>query len=99
MGNIYGGKLYYSDNGRIITDGSGFIGEQPFMTKNGIYYTHNRGIYFNGDKILILWDDYKEMGNPCLDGDWIYFEARRDPAPHGWGIWRYNAITKVTINK
>jgi hypothetical protein len=101
LGNIFEGKLFYSDNNRLyyFDKGIGSLelqGEQPYATNLGLFYTHNRSVYLNDNVIISLWEDFDEIGNVCVDSDWIYFETRRkkNPAPQGWEIWKFNINTK-----
>jgi len=105
LGNIYNGKIVYSDNN--VIEPFNIKGEQPFMTNRGVLYTNDGGIYektfsgitikvipdINNVKIIDLWGDIKELGNPCEHDGWIYFEARKEPAPMGWQIWKFNIKT------
>lgn len=99
LGNFYNDDLIFSDRERrgILpekykcgSDGA----HQPFVDSDGTYYTDgdgkNKGVYFNGKLLIKLWGNIKELGNPFVHGDYVYFEAREDVAPRGWQIWKYN---------
>ena len=100
LGNFYNGELIYSEKGIGVvgSDITSKTAHQPFKTDHGLYYTDdspNARIYKDGELFLDHWDGYKEIGNPFIDGDLMYFEGREDhkPAPKGWEIWTFNLRT------
>lgn len=90
LGNIYKGKLFYSDDGYF----EGEEKEQPFRFEGGLLYTFDTRIYMNGKILIDHWDNYISVGNPTVDGDLVYFEANKNGSQEGWDIWRFNLKTK-----
>lgn len=98
LGNIFNDQLTFSDDYSIykanMNDLSNRIfvcmGIQPYTLESDIVYQKYYCIYLNNKKIITPLDDYIVIGRPTIHQDWIYYEARRKPAPQGWEIWRYN---------
>lgn len=93
-------RLGHLREGRLISS-DGFKGpHQPFKTDDALYFTNgapNGRIYKNCSVFIDHWDDFVEVTNPWVDGEDIYFEARREhnEAPEGWELWRADIATGV----
>ena len=85
LGHVFEGELIYS---------KGWQGKhQPFQHESGFYYSDDAPtarLYKDGEVLIDHWDGIAEVGNPWIDRDVIYFEARVShlPAPYGWDIYR-----------
>lgn len=97
LGNIFQNKLVYSDEWKIYQDGE-FIreGMQPYCFEKGIVYHKNAMIYLNDEKIVEPPVDHIEFGRPTIYGNFIYYESRKDEAPSGWEIHRYDMNTNTS---
>lgn len=91
LGHAHEGGVVYSE---------GWEGpHQPFQHGDDLYNTddapHGK-IYKNAEVWLAPWQNYVEVGNPWVDGEWLYYEARRKnrSPPAGWEIWRCHLTTR-----
>lgn len=90
LGNIYNGKLIYSNNYDVFEDDK-FIKEgiQPYMTDHGLLYQYH-GVIFLDDKIIIKPEPgYFTVGRPTFNDGIIYYETRKSEAPKGWEVWKF----------
>ena len=92
LGGLFDGRLIYSDRDNIV--GSPLVGHQPFLHDGRLYYTAGaprQRIYCDGVVVVEYFNGFDQVANPCIMGDWLYFEARTDAGPLRcdlWEIWR-----------
>jgi len=85
-----------------ITSISG-VPVQPFYSTDGKFYYSDEAptakIFCNNDLYVDHYEDFVEVGNPFIDNDIMYYEARRAdrPAPGGWELWKINMTTKQQV--
>lgn len=78
------GELVYSDGWKHL--------HQPFVYQGVCYETGdapNGRLYRGGELLIDHWGEVEELGNPWIEDDRIWFEARErlKPAPEGWRIY------------
>ncbi len=87
------------DDGEVVCSRSVDGPHQPFQHGEDRYHTddapHAR-IYKNGELFVDHWGEYREVGNPWVDGSTLYFEclSRSETAPNGWELWRMDLETR-----
>lgn len=105
LGGQFDNRLVYStDSG--VPGVKSKTAHQPFVYGNSIYYTDDwpHVKIYRDDKELVVdhWDDYLQVGNPCVHSDTIYFEARNtdDPkAVDAWEIWKQKGKRRTFVCK
>lgn len=98
--------LVYSDSSIGIIEQAGNLvnligpedGIQPWIHAGSLYYNKKLDSGFptvwKDENVFIQpWNGYYSMGKPMVDGDWLYFEARKTKAPLGWQVWRKSLTT------
>lgn len=104
LGGQFDRLVYSTSKGLRGAKAHSKTAHQPFIHKGKTYYTddwpHVRIYREDGRVVVDHWDDYIQVGNPCIHGQVMYFEARTTDAPDkpdAWEVWKFDGKEKSFV--